>query len=106
MTSVCVSIMFYGAWIEPNSHYRFNSIEAIGIMVPHSTTYVQLIEKVSRVIYIDISEFDIEMKFKLKTFDPMPPVPIMNDDNVKYFLEEIISGAELKIPLCITYQRK
>ena len=66
----------------------------------------QLIERVSWVICIDIFEFDIEMKFKLKTFDPMPSIPIMNDDDVDYFLEETISGVELKIPLCITYQRK
>ena len=66
----------------------------------------KLIEKVSRVICIHIYEFDIEMKFNLKTFYPMPPIPIMSDDDVDYFLEETISGAELKIPLCITYQRK
>ncbi|KAH9783654.1 SWIM-type domain-containing protein [Citrus sinensis] len=106
MTSVRVPIMFCGEWIKQNDHYRFNGTEARGIMVPRSTTYAQLIEKVSRIICIDISEFDIEIKFKLKTFDPMPPVPIMNDDDVDYFLEETISGAELKIPLCITYQRK
>ncbi|GAY49958.1 hypothetical protein CUMW_123080 [Citrus unshiu] len=106
MTSVRVPIMFCGELIEQNDHYRFNGTEARGIMVPRSITYAQLIEKVSRVICIDISEFDIEIKFKLKTFDPMPLVPIMNDDDVDYFLEETISGAELKIPLCITYQRK
>ena len=75
-------------------------------MVPHSTTYAQLIERVSRVICINIFEFDIEMKFKLKTFDQMPPILIMNDDDVDYFLEETISGAELKILLYVTYKRK
>ena len=65
MTSIRVPIMFCGEWIEQNGHYRFNGTEARGIMVPRSTTYAQLIEKVSRVICIDISEFDIEMKFKL-----------------------------------------
>ena len=56
MTSVRVPIMFCGEWIEQNGHYRFNGTEARGIMVPRSTTYAQLIEKVSRVICIDISE--------------------------------------------------
>ena len=28
------------------------------------------------------------MKFKLKTFDPIPPVSIMTDDDVDYFHDE------------------
>ena len=36
---------------------------------------------------MDFSEFDIEMKFKLKTFDAIPSVPILIDDDVDYFLE-------------------
>lgn len=57
-----------------------------------------MIERVSRVISIDISEFEIEMKFKLKTFNLIPPIPIMTNDDVDYFLKETISGAKLKIP--------
>ena len=106
MTSVQLPIMFCGEWIEQNDHYKFNGAEARGIMVPCSTTYAQLVERVSRVICIGISEFDIEMKFKLKIFDPMLLVPIMNDDDVDYFLKKTISRVELKIPLCITYKRK
>ena len=106
MASAHVPIMFCGEWIEQNGHYKFNGAKARGILVPYSTMYAQLIERVSRVICIDIFEFNIEMKFKLKTFNPMPPVLIMSDDDVDYFLEETISRAELKISLCITYKRK
>ena len=106
MTFVRVPIMFCGEWIEQNNHYKFNGTKARGTIVPHSTMYAQLIESVSRVICIDIFKFDIEMKFKLKTFNPMPPVLIMSDDDLDYFLEETISIAEFKISLCITYKRK
>ena len=106
MTSVQLPTMFCGECTKQNDHYRFNGTEARGIMVSCSTTYAQLIERVSQVICIDICEFDIEIKFKLKTFDPISPVPIMNDDDVDYFPKETISRAELKIPLCITYKRK
>ena len=74
--------------------------------MPHSTTYAQLIEIIFRFIFIDFFEFDIEMKFKLKTFDLMSSVPILTDDNVDYFLKEMISRAELNNSLCITYKRK
>ena len=56
--------------------------------MPRSTTYAQLIEIIPRAISIDISKFDIEMKFKLKTFNPMSLVPITTDDDVDYFIEE------------------
>lgn len=68
--------------------------------------YAQLIERASQVIFIDIFEFNIEMKFKLKISDLIPHVPITTDDDIDYFIEETIIRAELKIPLCITYKRK
>lgn len=54
-------------------------------MVPHSTMYVQSMAGVSRVISIGIFKFYIEINFNFKTFDPMPLVLIMIDDNVDYF---------------------
>ena len=61
MASVCVLIMFCGEWIEQNNHYISNGTEARGIMVSRSTMYAQSIEKVSRVICIDVSKFDIKI---------------------------------------------
>ena len=58
MISVRVPIMFCGEWVEQNNHYKCNAIEARGIIVPCSTTYA-LIEKVSLIIFINISAFDI-----------------------------------------------
>ncbi|KAH9751900.1 SWIM-type domain-containing protein [Citrus sinensis] len=46
------------------------------------------------------------MKFKLKTSDPMPPVTIQTNDDVKFFLEEVASGMEFRNPLCITFERR
>lgn len=40
--------------------------------------------------------------FKLKTSDPMLLIPIMPDDDVDDFVEQMISRANLKILLCIT----
>lgn len=77
MTSIHVHVMLCGEWIKQNDHYRFNGTKARGTMVPHFTIYVQLKERVSRVISIDISKFNIETKFKLKTFDPISLIPIM-----------------------------
>ena len=54
-------------------------------MIPRSTTYVELVEKIAQVIDIDTSKFKITMKFKLKTSDPMSPVAIQTNDDVKFF---------------------
>ena len=70
--------------------------------MPHSITYVQLIKRVSRVISINISKFWHCKMFKLKTSDPMLLIPIMPDDDVDDFVEQMISRANLKILLCIT----
>lgn len=56
--------------------------------MPHSTTYAQLIEKASQVISIDISKFDIQIKFKLKTSNLML-VLIMTNDDADYFVQSI-----------------
>ena len=42
-------------------------------------------EKIAEVIDIDTSEFEITMKFKLKTSDPMSPVTIQTNDDVEFF---------------------
>ena len=54
-------------------------------MIPRSTTYAALVEKIAEVIDIDTSEFKITTKFKLKTSDPMPPVTIQTNDDVEFF---------------------
>ena len=75
-------------------------------MIPRSTTYVKLVEKIAQVIDIDTSEFEITMKFKLKTSDLMPPVSIQSNNDVEFFLEEVASGMEFRNPLCITFERR
>ena len=94
MVLVCVPILFNGEWIEQNDEYKFKGSKAKGIMIPRSTTYVKLVEKIAQVIDIDTSEFEITMKFKLKTSDPVPP----------FFLEEVASGMEFRNPFCITFE--
>ena len=85
MVLVRVPILFNGEWIEQNDKYEFKGSKAKGIMIPRSTTYAELVEKIAEVIDIDISEFEITMKFKLKTSDPMPPVTIQTNDDVEFF---------------------
>ena len=63
---------------------RFKGSKAKGIMIPRSTTYAELVEKMAQVIGIDTSEFEITMKFKLKTSDRMPPVIIQTNDDVEF----------------------
>ena len=74
-------------------------------MIPRSTTYVELVEKIAQVINIDTSEFKITMKFKLKTSGPMPPVTIQTNNDVEFFLEEVHSGMKFRNPLCVTFER-
>ena len=65
MVLVRVSILFNGEWIKQNDEYKFKSSKAKGIMIPRSTTYAELVEKIAEVIDIDTSEFEITMKFNL-----------------------------------------
>ena len=53
-------------------------------MIPRSTTYAELVEKIAQVIDMDTSEFEITMKFKLKTSDRMPLVTIQTNNNVEF----------------------
>ncbi|KAL9411325.1 hypothetical protein AB3S75_045008 [Citrus x aurantiifolia] len=106
MVLVSVPILFNGEWIEQNDEYKFKGSKAKGIMIPRSTTYADLVEKIAKVIDIDTLEFEITMKFKLKTSDPMPPVTIQTNDDVEFFLEEVASGMEFRNPLCITFERR
>ncbi|KAH9646138.1 hypothetical protein KPL70_024786 [Citrus sinensis] len=85
MVLVHVSILFNGELIEQNDEYKFKGSKAKGIMIPRSTTYAALVEKITEVIDIDTSEFEITMKFKLKTYDPMPPVTVQTNDDVEFF---------------------
>lgn len=105
MALVRVSIIFNGVWIEQNNEYKFKSSEAKGIMIPWSTTYAELVEKVSQVIDIDTLKFKFTIKFKHKTSDLMPPVTIKTDNDVEFFLEEIASRMEFKT-LCLTFKCK
>ena len=84
MVLVRVPIIFNGEWIEQNDEYKFKGSKAKGIIIPRSTTYTELVEKIAEVIDIDTSEFEITMKFKLKTSDRMPPVTIQTNDDVEF----------------------
>ena len=44
------------------------------------------------------------MKFKCNSTDPVPPVEIISDDDVQFFLHENLSGIADRTPLCVTYQ--
>ena len=84
MVLVRVSILFNGEWIEQNDEYKFKGSKAKGIMIPRSTTYAELVEKIAQVIDINTSEFEITMKFNLKTYDRMPLITIQTNDDVEF----------------------
>lgn len=44
------------------------------------------------------------MKFKCNSTDPVPPVEIILNDDVQFFLHENLSGIAYRTPLCVTYQ--
>lgn len=56
------------------------------------------------VIDINISAFEITIKFKLKTCDPMPSFTIKTNNDVKFFLEKIASRMEFRNLLCVTFE--
>ena len=85
MVLVHVPILFNSEWIEQNDEYKFKGSKAKGIIISRSTTYAGLVEKIAEIIDIDTSEFEITMKFKLKTYDPMPPVTVQTNDDVEFF---------------------
>ena len=64
--------------------------------MPHSTTLEHLVEKVAEVIFIDLYEFVTSMKFKFKiSSEPLPPMEILNDCDVDFFLKKIIAVSEI-----------
>ena len=73
---------------KQNDEYKFNDSEAKRIMIPQSTTYVELVENVYQIIDIDTLEFEIIIKFKLKTPDLMLPITIKIKDDVEFFLKK------------------
>jgi len=46
MILIRVPILFNGEWIEQNDEYKFKGSKAKGIMIPRSTTYAELVEKI------------------------------------------------------------
>ena len=91
MVLVYVPILFNSAWIEQNDEYKLKGSKAKGIMIPRSTTYAELVEKIAQVIDRDTSKFEITMKFKLKTSNLMPSITIQTNDYVEFFLEKVAS---------------
>ena len=106
MVLVRVLILFNGEWIEQNDEYKFKSSKGKGIMISRSTTYAELVERITQVIDINTLDFEITRKFKLKTSDPMPQITIQINDDVQFFLEEVASGIEFRNSLCVTFKRR
>ncbi|KAL9419116.1 hypothetical protein AB3S75_036964 [Citrus x aurantiifolia] len=105
MATIRVLILYNSEWTEKNGEYRFTGIHIRGIKVLDSTTFEQLVKRVAEVIFIDLSKFVISMKFKFKTLSKhLPPMEILNDFDLDFFLEEASNG--FKNLLCITYEYK
>ncbi|KAK2639713.1 hypothetical protein Ddye_027508 [Dipteronia dyeriana] len=64
-----------------------------GVILPRETSYQVLLENVCRIIGVDDpSKFFIRMDFNYvapEAISPtIPPIPVANDDDVKFFLAE------------------
>lgn len=101
-------VSYEGEWVKsPESGtYRFDGSKAKGLLVPKTITYRELSDRIYRLLSIDRFEFGICMKFMYVSTVPVAPAEIVNDDDVKFFIGENCSEANLRTPLCVTLERR
>lgn len=63
-------------------------------------------DKICQVIDINISKFEITMKFKMKMSNPIPLITIKTNDDMELFLDKIASGMKFRNLLCVTFKCK
>ncbi|KAK3199694.1 hypothetical protein Dsin_023109 [Dipteronia sinensis] len=108
MDQVRFVVLYDGEWTNSVGKFRYESGKLRGVILPRETSYNILLETVCRIAKVDPSKFTITMKFNYvapEVIPPLPPIEVVNDDDVKFFLAEN-ADVTTRSPLCINYTNR
>ncbi|TXG67595.1 hypothetical protein EZV62_008870 [Acer yangbiense] len=103
MDQVRFVVLYDGNWIDSGGKFRYESGKSRGVTLPRETSYSVLLETVCGIVGMNPSSRGvIEMKFNYVAPEAIPPIKVVNDDDVKFFLAEN-ADVTTRSPLCITF---
>ena len=106
MDKIRIPLRYDGAWtMNSGGNVLYEGGKTKGILLVKNASYEELHFAVVRALDINPAEFTVTMMFKCKTCDPNPPMEVMNDCDVEFFIAEV-SDVSTRNPLCITVERK
>ena len=108
MDQVRFGVLYDGKWIDSGGKSRYESGKLRGVILPRETSYRVLLETVGLIVGVDPTKARIKMKFNYvapETIPPLPPIEVVNDDDVKFFLAEN-ADVTTRSPLCINFTKR
>ncbi|KAK0600272.1 hypothetical protein LWI29_013276 [Acer saccharum] len=103
MDQVQFVVLYDGRWTDSGGKFRYESGKSRGVILPRETSYRVLLETVCGIVEEDPSEVIIQMKFNYVAPEAIPPIEVVNDDDVKFFLAEN-ADVTTRSPLLSHYQ--
>ncbi|TXG67593.1 hypothetical protein EZV62_008868 [Acer yangbiense] len=94
MDQVRFVVLYDGKWTDSGGKFRYESGKSRGVILPRETSYRVLLETVCGIVEEDPSEVNIQMKFNYVAPEAIPPIEVVNDDDVKFFLAENADARE------------
>ncbi|TXG67599.1 hypothetical protein EZV62_008874 [Acer yangbiense] len=83
MDKVRFVVLYNGKWTDSDGKSRYESGKLRGVILPRETSYRVLLETAGRIVGVII-----QMKFNYVAPEVIPPIEVVNDDDVKFFLAE------------------
>ncbi|TXG74307.1 hypothetical protein EZV62_002886 [Acer yangbiense] len=105
MDKVRFVALYGGEWSNSGGKFKYQYGMYKVILVPRETSYESLLDIVSRLVETNPSESSIKMKFIFNSPEVLPPIEVLNDDDVQVFLCEN-SDVNTRTSLCVTIERK
>ncbi|KAK0573575.1 hypothetical protein LWI29_034673 [Acer saccharum] len=105
MDKVRFVVLYGGEWSNNGGKFKYQYGMYKVISVSRETSYESLLDIVSRLVEVNPSESSIKMKFIFNSPEVLPPIEVLNDDDVQVFLCEN-SDVNTRTSLCVTIERK
>ncbi|GMN61454.1 hypothetical protein TIFTF001_030544 [Ficus carica] len=81
--AVRIYISYEGQWRRNRSCWSFDGQKAKGMIVSKDITYHELVEKLSRSLMVDQSQYNLDMRYLVDLAVPTAPVEIQNDEDIE-----------------------
>ncbi|KAK0598224.1 hypothetical protein LWI29_032678 [Acer saccharum] len=105
MDKVRFVVLYGGEWSNNGGKFKYQYGMYKVISVSRETSYESLLDIVSRLVEVNPSESSMKMKFIFNSPEVLPPIEVLNDDDVQVFLCEN-SDVNTRTSLCVTIERK